>query len=107
VAHNLALNSIRAGSHEGESTTEDEERFDIALAAEQLTPEQLLIEKEKMDWLHSAIQGLSGQQRQAICMRAESLLYREIEAVLGVSEDTVAEHLQRAMQKLMRQAHEQ
>jgi RNA polymerase sigma-70 factor (ECF subfamily) len=64
------------------------------------TPETELLERERMARFHSAVEGLSEQQRRCLLLRMEGLRYPEIGSVLGISASAVGEFLRRAMVRL-------
>jgi RNA polymerase sigma-70 factor, ECF subfamily len=64
------------------------------------TPEQRVIEKEKLRRLGSAIQSLTESERECLLLRAGGLRYREIGNVLGIATSTVADTVGRAIKKL-------
>ena len=96
VAHNLGL-KIRARQH-------SEQPFDpeigVRVGTQTTTPETELLERERMQRFHTAVQGLSEQQRRCLFLRMEGLRYPEIASVLGISASTVGEFLRRAMVRL-------
>jgi len=96
VAHNLGL-KIRARQH-------SEEPFDAELGAQYAsrsgTPESELIDRERMARFHTAVEGLSEQQRRCLFLRMEGLRYPEIGSTLGISASAVGEFLRRAMVRL-------
>jgi RNA polymerase sigma-70 factor (ECF subfamily) len=96
VAHNLGL-KIRSRQH-------SEEPFDPELAGRYATrsntPESDLIERERMLRFHSAVEGLSEQQRRCLFLRMEGLRYPEIGTALGISASAVGEFLRRAIVRL-------
>src|SRR5262249_54798554 len=98
VAHNLGL-KIRSRQHA-------EEPFDPDLGAQYASratsPETDLIERERMLRLHSAVEGLSEQQKRCLFLRMEGLRYPEIGSALGISASAVGEFLRRAMVRLRR-----
>jgi RNA polymerase sigma-70 factor, ECF subfamily len=63
-------------------------------------PEQRLIERERRTNLGRAVAGLSPQQRQCLHLRTEGFRYREIAAILGISDSSVGEFLRRAIARL-------
>jgi len=65
-----------------------------------------LLEKEKMQRIAAAWQGLSPQQRECLHLRAEGLKYREIGEALGIGISSVREFLVRAITKLQKAAYE-
>jgi RNA polymerase sigma-70 factor, ECF subfamily len=96
VAHNLGL-KIRARQH-------SEEPFDPELSlgarTDTDTPESELLERERMRRFHSAVAGLSEQQRRCLFLRMEGLRYPEIGSALGISASAVGEFLRRAVLRL-------
>ena len=64
------------------------------------TPESELLDRERMTRFHSAVKGLSEQQRRCLFLRMEGLRYPEIGATLGISASAVGEFLRRAMVRL-------
>ena len=98
VAHNHGLN-LRARQ---EYTCPFEAEMEACLAAPGQSPEQTLIERERLARLHEAIGGLSKQQKCCLFLRAEGLRYQEIAQVIGVGTSTVGEFLRRAITRLRR-----
>src|SRR4051812_37787573 len=98
VAHNLGL-KIRTRQHA-------EQPFDpelgIRYASQAASPEAELLERERMLRFHSAVQGLSEQQRRCLFLRMEGLRYPEIGSTLGISASAVGEFLRRAIARLKR-----
>jgi RNA polymerase sigma-70 factor, ECF subfamily len=64
------------------------------------SPEQRLIEMERRMRLGDAVASLSPQQRQCLHLRTEGFRYREIAAILGISDSSVGEFLRRAIARL-------
>jgi RNA polymerase sigma-70 factor (ECF subfamily) len=102
VAHNLGLN-VRA--RESHSQPFDPE-FETKIRDGESSPEQSLLEKERLLRLHRAIASLSPQQRQCLHLRAEGLRYHEIASALGITNSTVGEFLRRAVSRLRKAVHE-
>lgn len=96
VAHNLGL-KVRSREKAFRAMTPDWERF-THVAVE--SPEQSMLDKEKMRLVHAALDSLSPQQRNCLYLRSEGLRYREIANVIGVSPSTVNEFLRRAIARL-------
>ncbi|MEO8595111.1 MAG: sigma-70 family RNA polymerase sigma factor [Candidatus Solibacter sp.] len=96
VAHNLGL-KIRARQHSEEPFNPELRDAGPALLD---TPESELLERERMKRFHSAVTGLSEQQRRVLFLRMEGLRYPEIAAALGISASAVGEFLRRAMLRL-------
>jgi RNA polymerase sigma-70 factor, ECF subfamily len=81
-----------------------EQPIDAALEARLSTPggnpETELLERERMLRFHSAVEGLSQQQKRCLFLRMEGLRYPEIGSALGISASAVGEFLRRAMARL-------
>jgi RNA polymerase sigma-70 factor (ECF subfamily) len=63
-------------------------------------PEEALLGRERRLRVHNAVETLSNQQRNCLYLRAEGFRYREIAAILGLSDSTVGEFLRRAIRRL-------
>jgi RNA polymerase sigma-70 factor, ECF subfamily len=99
VAHNLAMNELtRAGSADGETP--------VSEADPAGDPEQVLLHKERMRRMRTAIRMLPRRQQECLHLRAEGLRYREIAQALGIATSSVAESVQRALETLARTCHE-
>ena len=96
VAHNLGL-KIRTRQHSEEPFDPD---LNPGIPPDAETPETELLERERMTRFHSAVAGLSDQQRRCLFLRMEGLRYPEIGSALGISPSAVGEFLRRAMQRL-------
>jgi len=67
------------------------------LAAPALDPMQALLEKERVQHIHAAMQALPEQMRRCVQMRVvNDLSYQEIAGVLGLAVNTVKAHLHQA-----------
>jgi len=64
------------------------------------TPEQVVLEKEKLRRFAAAIRSLTTSERGCLLLRAGGLRYREIGEVLGIATSTVGDTVERAMKKL-------
>jgi len=73
---------------------------DLSVAANQLSPEARLIDRERMAILDRSIRELSPQQRNCLYLRGQGLRYREIAEIIGVRTSTVSVFLQRAITRL-------
>jgi RNA polymerase sigma-70 factor, ECF subfamily len=96
VAHNQARNR-QTSYHRRFGEPLDSEMDFLAGDA---TPEQRVLEKEKLQRLAAAIRMLAEQERECLLLRAEGLRYREIGEVLGIATSTVADTVERAVKKL-------
>lgn len=106
VAHNISINKLKSCKRFVSSMPEDFGELDT-VADPRCGPEELLLRREKMARVHSAISALSEQQRQCLYLRAEGFRYREIAEILEVTISTVAESLRRAIKKLVTEPHGQ
>jgi RNA polymerase sigma-70 factor (ECF subfamily) len=102
VAHNLGL-KIRVRQNSEEPLAPD---WGEQNAGQTENPESQLLERERMSRFHSAVGGLSEQQRRCLFLRMEGLRYPEIGSALGISASTVGEFLRRAMERLKKVRYE-
>lgn len=98
VAHNLGL-KLRTPE-----TRPFDPEIEARLSAPGRSPEQELLERERMRAFHGAIESLSEQQRRCLFLRMEGLRYPEIGEALGISASTVSEFLRRAIARLKKVA---
>jgi RNA polymerase sigma-70 factor (ECF subfamily) len=96
VAHNQARNR-QASYHRRFSEPLDAE---MDFVANDATPEQRVLEKEKFRCLATAIRLLTLSERECLLLRAGGLRYREIGEVLGMAVSTVGDTVERAIKKL-------
>jgi RNA polymerase sigma-70 factor (ECF subfamily) len=68
--------------------------------SEEATPEQVVLEKEKLRRLGQAIRLLTESERECLLLRAGGLRYREIGEVLEIPTSTVGDTVDRAIKKL-------
>lgn len=99
VAHNLALNELQGSHRRLSDPLENAYRSDRVVDPTG-SPEQELLAKEQGDRVYTAIGQLPEVSRQCVVMRAQGLRFREIAEVLGLSVSTVAEHVQRGLQRV-------
>jgi len=98
VAHNHGL-KVRA-RQDWELPFDPE--LDTSLVSHSADPEKELVERERLERFHRAIENLSEQQRRCLFLRMEGLRYPEIGTALGISASAVGEFLRRAMERLRR-----
>ena len=96
VAHNQARNRQTSYYRRFGETLDGEKDF----LADDATPEQLVLEREKLRRVAAAIRLLTESERECLLLRAGGLRYREIGEVLGMATSTVADTVDRAMRKL-------
>jgi RNA polymerase sigma-70 factor (ECF subfamily) len=96
VAHNQARN--RQSSYHRRFSEPLESQMDFL--ADDATPEQRVLEKEKFRRLAAAIRLLTESERECLLLRAGGLRYREIGEALGMAVSTVGDTVERAIKKL-------
>lgn len=96
VAHNAARNRQQSYDRRFGDQLDPE----LESIADEATPEQVVLEKEKQRRLGQAIQLLTECERECLLLRAGGLRYREIGEVLGIATSTVADTVDRAIRKL-------
>lgn len=97
VAHNRARNRQTSYHRRFGEPLNGEMDF----LAEDATPEQRVLEKEKFRRLAAAIRSLTETERECLLLRVGGLRYRDIGEVLGIATSTVAEAVERATKKLV------
>lgn len=95
VAHNLARNAQKSFR-----ATKTDLLDDSLSAASESSVEEELLNRERMTRLRQAIAQLGPAQRQCLVLRAQGFKYREIAEVLNLAISTVAENVQRGLEKL-------
>ncbi|MBK7931747.1 MAG: RNA polymerase sigma factor [Bryobacterales bacterium] len=107
VAHNLAVDGVRLPKPEHSlSDAGVSRRVEHEFRRVHPDPESLLLKRERMLRLEKAIEELPSLQRHALFLRREGFRYREIAAILKIGETTVAEHVQRAIERLNEELHD-
>lgn len=101
VAHNGARN--RQHSYDRRFGTPLDP--DLDSMSDEASPEQVVLEKEKLRRLGKAIRLLTESERECLLLRAGGLRYREIGEVLGISTSTVGDTVDRAIRKLAEKCH--
>jgi RNA polymerase sigma-70 factor (ECF subfamily) len=100
VAHNLTINLHKSNSKLLSSEVEEVASLLQSRIDARLNPEEIVLKKEQLTRLVSAVARLNPQQRQCLHLRAEGLRYREIAQVLGVSTQRVADVVQSSLSQL-------
>jgi RNA polymerase sigma-70 factor (ECF subfamily) len=101
VAHNGARNrQHRYGRRFGTPLDPD-----LDSISEDASPEQVVLEKERLRQLGKAIRVLTESERECLLLRAGGLRYREIGEVLRISTSTVGDTVDRAIKKLAEKCH--
>jgi RNA polymerase sigma-70 factor (ECF subfamily) len=102
VANNLAIDATRGDSHiqdldETTWTRIEDKRLGAA------DPEQLALQRERLERLRLVVLNLTTLQRECLHLRAEGLRYREIAGLMNISISTVADAVRRATLRLSRE----
>lgn len=106
IAKNVALNDLRRGrrfaySLDEPASGDDHKIYRETENSEALSPDEMIIQKEKADRIRAAISKLPENQKLALILRRyEEFSYAEIAATLNVSDKAVKSLLSRAMQNL-------
>jgi len=103
VANNLAIDASRNESHVKDLDETAWKKLEESRSSLQPDPEKLMLRRERMDRLHTAVLNLTRLQRECLHLRAEGLRYREIASLLEISPSTVMDAVRRATLKLARE----
>jgi RNA polymerase sigma-70 factor, ECF subfamily len=99
VAHNLARNAQSAfHSKKTDRLVDSTPTGDFADAG--MSAEDDLLARERVRRFRETMQALSPAQRGCLVLRAQGLKYREIAEALNLSVSTVAENVQRGLERL-------
>jgi len=96
VAHNQARNQQQSYHRRFGAPLDPE----IHAGVDHVTPERVMLEKEKLGRVEKALRQLPVTERECLLLRAWGLRYREIGEVLGIATSTVADTVTRAIKKL-------
>ena len=99
VAHNLARNAQTA-FRTSKTDSLPEATVTGELAAPAASVEDELLAAERTRRVREGMNRLSAAQRDCLVLRTQGLKYREIAEILNVSVSTVAENVQRGLEKL-------
>ena len=99
VAHNQARNRQKSYHRRFAESFGAEMQF----LADSASPEQQVLEKEKLHRLATALRTLEESERECLLLRAGGLRYREIGEVLGMATSTVGDTVERAIRKLAKE----
>jgi RNA polymerase sigma-70 factor (ECF subfamily) len=103
VANNLAIDANRNESHIKDLDETTWAKIEESRSGPQADPEKLVLQRERLDRLHTAVLNLTRLQRECLHLRAEGLRYREIAGLLEISSSTVMDAVRRATLKLARE----
>ena len=99
VGHNLARNSQTSFYSRNVSPLPASQSA-VEFAATEGSPEDKLLEAERLGRLREGIDLLSSATRECLLLRSQGLKYREIAQVLGLSVSTVGENIGRGLEQL-------
>lgn len=98
ITRNLAIDEMRKRERSGLSFVSDDELG--GLCGDELTPEQALIEGERLAHVRAVVLALPEKERKALLwFKLKGLSHAEIGARLGVSRHNVPNYLERALAK--------
>jgi len=103
VANNLMIDANRDDQHVRDLDEFAWEKLDESISGREADPEKQALQRERLDRLHLAVLNLTSLQRETLHLRAEGLRYREIAALLDLSQSTVIDAVRRATLKLARE----
>jgi RNA polymerase sigma-70 factor (ECF subfamily) len=103
VASNLAVDASRSECHIKDLDATTWKKIEESRSGLQADPEKLMLQRERLDRLHTAVLNLTRLQRECLHLRAEGLRYREIAGLLEISSSTVMDAVRRATLKLARE----
>jgi len=103
VASNLAVDAKRIESHIKDLDETTWKKIEESRSGLQADPEKLMLQRERLDRLHTAVLNLTRLQRECLHLRAEGLRYREIASLMEISPSTVMDAVRRATLKLARE----
>ena len=97
VSHNLARNS--------QTSFDTRNVYPLPISGPEfrdgaVSPEDTLLERERLDRLRQGIASLSESARECLMLRSQGLKYREIAEVLNLSVSTVGGHIGRGLEQL-------
>jgi RNA polymerase sigma-70 factor (ECF subfamily) len=105
VSHNISFN-LQKRERRLVSASDPLPAARLAKVTAGLDPEQIYVNKERMQLLAAAIALLPQRQRECLHLRAAGLRYREIAEVVGTTTSAVADALKRAVVRLMDELYE-
>jgi RNA polymerase sigma-70 factor (ECF subfamily) len=103
VAHNLAVNRRKHNQFITPLDADSWDEIEKLIPDTNLNPEQNILLREKYERLYLGLKRLSMHERQALYLRAEGFLYKEIGEIMNVATPTVGEFLRRGIKKLSEQ----
>jgi RNA polymerase sigma-70 factor (ECF subfamily) len=103
VARNLVVDTNRRESNVTDLDEHTWKEIEESRSGAPADPETLLLQRERLDRLHTAVLNLTPLQRECLHLRAEGLRFREIAELMAISMSTVADAVRRATVRLARE----
>lgn len=103
VANNLAIDAIRGERGQMDLDESAWRKIEESRSGAEPGPEELVLQRERLDRLHAAVVNLTPLQRDCLHLRAEGLRYGEIAGLMNLSISTVVDAVRRATLKLARE----
>ena len=103
VANNLAIDEIRGDRNQTDLDEATWREIEESRSGTQAGPEEVVLQHERLDLLHTAVLRLTELQRDCLHLRAEGLRYGEIASLMNLSISTVVDAVRRATVKLARE----
>ncbi|WP_130469877.1 sigma-70 family RNA polymerase sigma factor [Candidatus Magnetaquicoccus inordinatus] len=101
VAHNLAMDRLRKRQRQQEETLDEQQEYDSIMAPPTHSPLAILEEKERQQWLLSALDRLPARNRSVVLLvNRLGLRISEAAQVLQLSEEATASLLARSRKQL-------
>lgn len=103
VANNLAIDKSRSDRGVTDLDEAAWKQIEELRSDGQADPEEIALQRERLDRIHAAVLKLTALQRDCLHLRAEGLRYCEIADVMHLSISTVVDSVRRATVKLARE----
>jgi RNA polymerase sigma-70 factor, ECF subfamily len=103
VANNLAIDESRSNRGVTDLDEAAWKQIEELRSDGQADPEEVALQRERLDRIHAAVLKLTELQRDCLHLRAEGLRYCEIADVMHLSISTVVDAVRRATVKLARE----
>ena len=103
VANNLAIDEIRGDRNQTDLDESAWREIEESRSGTQAGPEEVVLQRERLDLLHTAVLRLTKLQRDCLHLRAEGLRYGEIATLMNLSISTVVDAVRRATMRLARE----
>ena len=103
VANHLAIDELRGDRHQTDLDEDAWRKIEESRSGTQAGPEEVVLQRERLDLLQAAVLRLTQLQRDCLHLRAEGLRYGEIAALMNLSISTVVDAVRRATVRLARE----